>query len=220
MHQDWVYFKSVIKEFCLTGDKATTARGKLLKLTQGTMSLSTYNSTFMRLVRDSHTGPAEPWLVTLYLNGLFDRTLRRAVALQNGNEWRDVTALIKHVSTITAFDNSVSPARPPSSAADRSQSAWGRQGAGRGRGRGFQAQGGQRATHQPRTNPTSAPRPGNQRAQVANAVAAPLPTNQGGRRQRGRGRGKATKRNHEDAFLAELDRADNALGRGGKHAAA
>lgn len=109
LHTDWDYFQEVILDFCLTGDKATVARGKLLKLSQGSMSVPSYNSAFMRLVRDSHTGPAEPWLTTLYLNGLTDRSLRRSVALENGQQWSDVTQLIKHVSQITAFEGSFSP---------------------------------------------------------------------------------------------------------------
>ncbi len=118
LKSDWLYFQSVMRGFALTADKPTAARGKLLHISQGSTSLPAYNQSFMQLVRDSRTPPTDPLLITLYLDGLADRSLRRSVALHNGRPWMDVTQLIQHVSTITALERSANLApRPPHPAA-------------------------------------------------------------------------------------------------------
>lgn len=106
LSSDWEHFVQVIKGFCNMTNKPVVARNKLLRIAQGSTPLASYNSTFLRLMRDSSTAPTEPWLVSAYLNGLSDATLRRAVTLHNGGAWHDVTHLVQHVSTLTAFDRS------------------------------------------------------------------------------------------------------------------
>jgi Retrotransposon gag protein len=110
---DWEHFKTTIHRFAVVGDPRANALSKLLDIRQGSWSLPLYCQNFMRLVHDSKTSPDESWLIPRFLKGLNDQALRRAAASNNGVEWKSITDLLQHVTTLTAFDHSnINDAKP------------------------------------------------------------------------------------------------------------
>ena len=100
----WSFFKESVKAY-LMGEKSTnTALSKLLALKQGSQSATRFCQQFMNLVHESHTDPAEKWLVSHMLLGFTDSNLRRTLSSNKGTAWTSVTELVQYLATIMAYE--------------------------------------------------------------------------------------------------------------------